>query len=113
LNRRFHSLLFRKLQKIIEYKALLAGINVIYLEKKLVKNTSKTCHRCGHVVRSLRGRIFKCPKCGMEYDRDLNSCMNIARGAMSSAGWGSREPPEPADGARGVKPQPNAGSLAL
>jgi putative transposase len=61
LNRRFHSLLFRKLQKIIEYKALLAGINVVYLEKKLVKNTSKTCHRCGHVVRSLRGRIFKCP----------------------------------------------------
>lgn len=41
LNRRFHSLPFRKLQKIIEYKALLAGINVIYLKKKLVKNTSK------------------------------------------------------------------------
>jgi IS605 OrfB family transposase len=93
LNRRFHSLPFRKLQKITEYKALLAGINVIYLEKKLVKNTSKTCHRCGHVVRSLRGRIFKCPKCGMEYDRDLNSCINIARRVMSSAGWGSREPP--------------------
>jgi len=113
LNRRFHSLPFRKLQKIIEYKALLAGINVIYLEKKLVKNTSKTCHRCGHVVRSLRGRIFKCPKCGMEYDRDLNSCINIARRVMSSAGWGSCEPPKPADEARGVKPQPNAGNLAL
>jgi IS605 OrfB family transposase len=112
LNRRFHSLSFRKLQKIIEYKAFLEGIDAVYLEKKLVKDTSRTCHRCGHVAQ-VKGRIFKCPKCGMEYDRDLNACVNIARRVMSSAGWGSCEPPEPADEAGGVKPQLNAGSLAL
>jgi putative transposase len=94
LNKRFHSLPFRKLQTIIEYKALLERINIVYLPKKLVKNTSKTCHRCGHVGQ-VKGRIFRCPKCGTEYDRDLNACINIAHRVMSSMGWGSSEPPNP------------------
>jgi len=89
LNRRFHSLPFRKLQTYIEYRALLEGIEVRHLPKKEVRNTSKTCHRCGHVARISVGRIYKCPTCGMEYDRDLNACINIARRLMRSAGWGS------------------------
>jgi len=111
LNRRFHSVPFRKLQTIIEYKALLKGIEVRYLTKEETRNTSRTCHKCGHVAR-VKGRVFKCPECGMEYDRDLNACVNIARRVTSSMGWGSCEPPEPAYEAGGVKPQLNAGSLA-
>ena len=88
LNRRFHSTPFRKLQTIIEYKALLEGIEVRYLTKEETKNTSRTCHRCGHVAR-VKGRVFKCPKCGMEYDRDLNACINIAHRVTSSMGWGA------------------------
>ena len=42
-----------------------------------------------------------------------SSSINIARMAMSSAGWGRGEPPEPADEAGGAKPQLNAGSLVL
>ena len=49
----------------------------------------------------------------MEYDRDLNACINIARRLMRSAGWGSCGPPEPADEVGGEKPQLNAGSFAL
>jgi putative transposase len=113
LNRRFHSLPFRKLQTYIECKALLEGIEVRHLPKKEVRNTSKTCHRCGHVARISVGRIYKCPICGMEYDRDLNACINIARRLMRSAGWGSCEPPEPADEVGGEKPQLNAGSSRL
>uniref|UniRef100_A0A7J3SK41 Transposase n=1 Tax=Fervidicoccus fontis TaxID=683846 RepID=A0A7J3SK41_9CREN len=45
--------------------------------------------------------------------RDLNASINIPRRAMSSSGWGKREPPEPADEAKGEKPQLNAGSLVL
>jgi len=45
LNKRFHSLPFRKLQTIIDYKAKLQGIDVQYLPKKETRNTSKTCHR--------------------------------------------------------------------
>jgi putative transposase len=91
---------------------LLEGIEVRYLPKKEVRNTSKTCHRCGHVARISVGRIYKCPTCGMEYDRDLNACINIARRLMRSAGWGSSAF-EPADEAGGVKLQLNAGSSRL
>jgi hypothetical protein len=49
----------------------------------------------------------------MEYDRDLNACVNIARRVTSSAGWGSREPPEPSDEGTGAKPPLNGGSLVL
>jgi IS605 OrfB family transposase len=109
LNKRFHSLPFRKLQTYIEYKAYLEGIEVRYLTMKETKNTSKTCHRCGHVAQ-VKLRMFKCPKCGLKYDRDLNACINIAHRVMSSMGWGRREPPEPADEEIGVKPTLNAGS---
>jgi len=101
LNRRFHSLPFRKLQIYIEYKALLEGIEVRYLPKKEVRNTSKTCHRCGHAAQ-VNGREFRCPKCGLVYNRDLNACINIARRLMRSAGWGSLAF-EPADEGKGVK----------
>ena len=113
LNRRFHSLPFRKLQAIVEYKALLAGIEVKYLTKKEVKNTSRKCHRCGHVARSVRGREFKCPKCGMIYNRDLNAAINIAHALTRRMGWGRREAPELADVGDSGKLPPNARSSRL
>ena len=82
------------------------------MTKEETKNTSRTCHRCGHVAR-VKGRVFKCPKCGMEYDRDLNACINIAHRVTSSMGWGSCGPPKPADEVGGAKPQLNVGSFAL
>jgi len=85
LNRRFHNLPFRKLQAIIEYKALLKGIEVKYLTKKETRNTSKTCHRCGHVAQ-VKGREFRCPKCGLTYNRDLNACINIAHALTRGMG---------------------------
>ncbi|MCW4007372.1 MAG: RNA-guided endonuclease TnpB family protein [Candidatus Bathyarchaeota archaeon] len=85
LNRRFHSLPFRKLQTYLEYKANLKGIAVRYVE---AKDTSRTCHRCGHVAQ-VKGRAFKCQKCGMLYNRDLNACVNIAHALMRGMGWGS------------------------
>ncbi|MGC9014596.1 MAG: RNA-guided endonuclease TnpB family protein [Thermoproteota archaeon] len=112
LNKRFHMLPFRKLQTMIEHKANLEGIEVRYLSKKETEGTSKTCHRCGHVAQ-VKGRIYMCPKCGMEYDRDLNACVNIAHRVTSSVGWRSCEPLEPADVTEGVKPQANAGSSRL
>ncbi|MEM2587925.1 MAG: transposase [Candidatus Bathyarchaeia archaeon] len=102
LNKRFHSLPFRRLQVIVEYKAKLNGINTMYLPKKLVRNTSRTCHRCGHVAQKV-AREFRCPNCGLEYDRDLNACINIAHRVMSSMGWRSCEPREPAYVSRSVK----------
>jgi len=90
LNRRLHAWSFRKLQQYIEYKANLEGIPVVYVNPK---NTSKRCHRCGHVARKVEGREFKCLKCGLVYNRDLNSAINIAHALTRGVGWGSCEPP--------------------
>jgi len=113
LNRRFHNLPFRKLQAILEYKALLNGIEVKYLRKKYVRNTSKRCHSCGRVTRITYEREFKCPICGLIYNRDLNACINIAHALIRGMGWWRSEPRGPAYVTRGAKPQPNAGSFRL
>ena len=112
LNRRFHSLPFRKLQAIVEYKANLEGIEVKYLTKKQTRNTSKTCHKCGYVTQ-VKGRAFKCPNCGMEYDRDLNACVNIAHRVMTLWDGGAVSPPEPANERNSEKLSLNAGSSLL
>jgi IS605 OrfB family transposase len=90
LNRRLHAWSFRRLQQYIEYKANLEGILVVYINPK---NTSKRCHRCGHVAQA-NGREFRCPKCGLIYNRDLNGAINIAQLLMRERGWRSCEPLE-------------------
>ena len=41
--------------------------------------SSKTCHECGHKMKSLKlsDRIFHCTHCGTEVDRDVNAAMNL------------------------------------
>jgi len=90
LNRRLHAWSFQKLQQFIEYKANLEGIPVMYVNPK---NSSKICHRCGHVAQ-VNGRELRCPKCGLVYNRDLNAAINIAHALTRGMGWGSCEPPE-------------------
>jgi putative transposase len=41
------------------------------------KNTSRTRLRCGCVVKTRVGRLFKCPKCGFELDRQKLASINI------------------------------------
>jgi len=84
INRRVHSMPYRKLQTYIKYKANLEGIEVRYVE---ARGTSKTCHGCGHVARKVNGREFRCPRCGLIYNRDLNGAINIAQAVMSDLGW--------------------------
>lgn len=40
--------------------------------------TSKTCTKCGHLKKDLGcAKIYKCNKCGLEIDRDINGARNI------------------------------------
>jgi putative transposase len=69
---------YHRLSHFIEYKAKWLGIKVIKVSER---NTSKTCHRCGHM--GLRvGSLFKCPKCGYTCNADYNGAMNILKRAM-------------------------------
>ena len=106
LNKRFHSLPFYKLRKYIEYKANSEGIDVQFVEPF---DTTKTCHRCGNVPR-VYGREYRCSKCGMVYNRDLNASINIAHFLMRDMGWLRSEPSRPMNENIDVKSNLNVGN---
>jgi IS605 OrfB family transposase len=80
-----HSWGFHQLAKFIEYKALLAGVPIIYVDPR---NSSRECLSCGHIEKANRKSqsVFSCVKCGYTANADLNAAMIIAnrgRGALN------------------------------
>jgi len=80
----------------VTYKAAAFGIAT---EKVSPKNTSRMCHKCGHIDKSNRnGFTFKCLSCGYTADSDWNASKNIAGRSMSiglnSIDTGSYKSPE-------------------
>jgi len=68
---------FYELRRQIEYKAQWHGIEVIVADRWYA--SSKTCSGCGwyDADLSLSDRVFRCPECGLELDRDLNAALNL------------------------------------
>lgn len=64
----------------LEYKCLWYGSTLIVHDRFFP--SSKTCSRCGHVqdVLPLSQRIYRCEKCGLVIDRDLNAALNLEPG---------------------------------
>jgi putative transposase len=73
-----HKWSYRDLIQKIEYKGGLSGVPIVFVNPK---NTSRTCSKCGYVGSRVKDRMFKCPKCGFQLDRDLNAARNIAKKA--------------------------------
>jgi putative transposase len=49
--------------------------------------TSQDCSRCGHRQKlPLSERIYRCPCCSLELDRDLNAALNLLRLGLQSLG---------------------------
>ena len=88
LNRRLHNFWpARRLQFYVDYKARLAGLPVQYLNPR---GTSSLCPSCGgRLVEAPNGRrLLRCPRCGLEGDRDVIACLNLLKM------WGAPARPE-------------------
>jgi putative transposase len=66
---------YHRLSQFVEYKARWLGIKVVKVSER---NTSKTCHRCGHMGLRVES-LFKCPNCGYSCNADFNGAMNILK----------------------------------
>ena len=89
VNGRLHRWSFRKLQSIIEYKAKLKGVKVVFVNSAY---TSSLCPICGEKLSPKGHRVLECLKCGFEADRDVVGSWNIRLRALKM--WGVSVPPE-------------------
>ncbi len=78
---------FKKLSTLVDYKAKIEGIRVLYIPPEL---TSKECSHCGEKVNTQRPfngnfSLFKCNcnKCGIELNADYNASVNIAKKGLN------------------------------
>jgi putative transposase len=76
------------IQKKISEKAVVVKVSP--------KNTSRTCPRCGYVMKTQVGRVFKCPRCGFELDRQKLASINIYLKYSKMRGFPHSNDPEKA-----------------
>ena len=77
LNGRLHRWSFRRLQFIVEYKAKLNGVNVVYANPK---GSSSYCPICGgRLSPNGQYRVLRCKRCGFEEDRDVVAVLNLLK----------------------------------
>ncbi len=76
LSRSIHDVSWKTLINFITYKADYAGK---FIELINPYNTSRQCSNCGNIKYdlTLSDRIYKCNKCDLILDRDLNAAINI------------------------------------
>ena len=76
---------FSEFRRQLEYKALFYGAVLVVADRWFA--SSKTCSSCGSLITQLplSQRMFRCPQCGFECDRDRNAALNLEHLAASSA----------------------------
>jgi IS605 OrfB family transposase len=69
---------FGQLRHMIDYKAKLAGVPVLYVDPAY---TSQKCSQCGHTCEDnrLTQENFVCKSCGYSANADYNAAINISR----------------------------------
>ncbi len=79
-----------ELVQFTAYRAESAGKVVVLVNPR---GTSKTCSRCDWVKENLKlsDRMFRCDRCGLEIDRDLNAAINIRNRGIAKVGRGTPE----------------------
>jgi putative transposase len=92
MNGRLNRWSFRRLQNIIEYKARLSGLMVVYLNAKC---TSSLCPTCGEKLSPNGYRRMRCLRCGMEEDRDIIAVKNLLQRYQIDVGSSTVHPESP------------------
>ena len=75
----------------LQYKALWNNKIVVEADKWFA--SSKTCSKCSFIYKGLElsDRIFRCPSCGFEIDRDHNAGINLRSYGLKLLGLGQPE----------------------
>lgn len=70
---------FHEFIRQMKYKCEEFGIEFIQVGKWYP--SSKTCSCCGTIKRDLKlkDKIYRCPECGLEIDRDINAAINLSK----------------------------------
>jgi putative transposase len=80
LNRHILDASWSKFIQLLFYKAERANRRVVKVNPK---NTSRICARCGKIIKiELKDRLFVCPYCSWEADRDYNASLNILNAGL-------------------------------
>lgn len=66
-----------KLKQMLNYKCQWYGRELKVIDRFFP--SSKTCNKCGYILEKLplNIRSWKCPRCGIIHDRDINAAKNI------------------------------------
>ena len=63
-------------RQMLIYKAKELGIEVVLANRTYP--STQICSNCGHQQKmELNERVYKCPNCGLEIDRDINAAINL------------------------------------
>ena len=83
--RKVSDLAYAEFVSILQWTAKKNGTRVLFVPRYYA--SSKTCHACGYVNRTLtlNDRSWDCPECGIHHDRDVNAALNIRNHALSLA----------------------------
>jgi putative transposase len=77
-----HDAAWSELFRQLTYKAEWAGRKLVIVDPAY---TSQTCSKCGYRQKMpLNKRIYCCPKCGQQIDRDHNAAINILKLGLCS-----------------------------
>jgi putative transposase len=74
---------FYEFKRQLEYKTKWYGSKMTVVDR--FYPSSKTCSNCQTIKQdvTLKDRVFKCPNCGMQKDRDLNASINLKNKSVS------------------------------
>jgi IS605 OrfB family transposase len=83
---------YRKISEWIDWQCEKHGIPSVAVDPM---NTSTKCPRCSSKMRENGYRVFKCPVCGFEADRDTVAVLNIEKRALTQMGGSLTTPTAP------------------